>query len=227
MPSPIGHAIAGVAVSWTAQAIAPGLMRRHEAARLPDLKVGPTYDRIGPTYDRAHDRKLGPTYIQRHALTLACVALAVLPDIDLLYMPIHRRMTHSVGAVVVVFIVATGVTGWVTRRFGRHALAIGCVCAAACASHLLMDWLSLDAQLPYGIQALWPFSNQWYIAPRAIFPGTERRELFAAWSQAANARAFMWEVGIMGPIAAAAAAMRMYRSRGRTSARDGPPRPSA
>ena len=215
MPSPIGHAIAGVAVSWAAQAIAPGLR-----VMAPDSKVGPTDPRVP-------DLQVGPTYLRRHALTFACVALAVLPDIDLLYMPVHRRMTHSVGAVLVVFIVATAVTGWVTRRFGARAVAIGLVCAAAVASHVVMDWLSLDAQLPYGVQALWPFSDQWYIAPRAIFPGTERREPFAAWSQAANARAVVWEVGVMGPIAVAAGAMRRYRSRGRTSARDDQPRPSA
>jgi len=219
MPSPIGHAIAGVAVSWVAQALAPGL-RAIRTGVTPDLEVRPPY---GP----APDRKVGPTYIRRHALTFTCVALAVLPDIDLLFMPIHRRMTHSIGAVLVVLIVATAVTGWVTRHFGARTLAIGVVCAAACASHMLMDWLSLDAQLPYGIQALWPFNDQWYIAPRAIFPGTERREPLSAWSQTANARALIWEVGIMGPIAATAGAMRRYRSRGRTSVRDGRPRPSA
>ena len=221
MPSPIGHAIAGVAVSWAAQAMAPGLRRPEltlgdgRTAPRPDLEVGPTYV------------PYVPTYVRRHALTLTCVALAVLPDADLLYMPIHRRMTHSVGAVLLVFIVATAVTGWVTRTWGSRAIGVGLVCAAACASHVLMDWLSLDAQPPYGVQALWPFSDQWYIAPRAIFPGTERREPLAAWSQTANARAFMWEIGLVGPIAAAAGVMRRYRSRGRTSVRADQPPPSA
>jgi membrane-bound metal-dependent hydrolase YbcI (DUF457 family) len=219
MPSPIGHAIAGVALSWAAQGIAPRLTPDLTSLR-QDLGGPPEQQRkpsVGPA----------PTFVRKHALTLTCVALAVLPDIDLLYMPLHRRMTHSVGAVLVVFIVATAVTGWVTRRFGTRAVAIGVVCAAAVASHVLMDWLSLDAQLPYGVQALWPFTDQWYIAPRAIFPGTERRELLAAWSQTANARAIVWEVGVMTPIAAAAGIMRRYRSRGPTSVRDDQRRPSA
>src|SRR5678815_1122307 len=104
MPSPIGHAIAGAAVSWMAQAMAPGL-RATEADLEPahpdltSLRQG-----FGDPPEQQRRRKVGPTYVRRHALTLACVAIAVLPDIDLLYMPIHRTITHSVGAVLFVFI---------------------------------------------------------------------------------------------------------------------------
>ena len=31
-------------------------------------------------------------------MTLSCVALAVLPDADLIYIPIQRTATHSIGA---------------------------------------------------------------------------------------------------------------------------------
>jgi membrane-bound metal-dependent hydrolase YbcI (DUF457 family) len=48
-------------------------------------------------------------------VTLSCVALAVLPDADLLYMPIHRTATHSIGATILVTILAIAVTGKVTR----------------------------------------------------------------------------------------------------------------
>jgi membrane-bound metal-dependent hydrolase YbcI (DUF457 family) len=209
MPSPIGHALAGIAVAWSAELISPRL--RSSPAVSPDLKLGPTYGkRIAPAY----------------RLTLLCATLAVLPDIDLFDMPLHRSVTHSVGAVLTVFIVATGVTGWVTRRLGKTAWLMGGVCAAAWGSHLVMDWLGLDARPPYGIQALWPFSDRWFIAPFGIFPGTERREPFSAWSQTANFRAVVWEVGIIGPIVAVLAVMRTRRTHVRSSVPDARPRPS-
>ena len=91
-------------------------------------------------------------------LTLVCIALAVLPDIDLLYPPMHRTATHSVGAVVLVTIIAAGVTGWVT---GRINWRIALVCAAAYASHILTDWLGTDRNYaPYGIQMFWPFGKR-------------------------------------------------------------------
>jgi hypothetical protein len=48
-------------------------------------------------------------------VTLSCVALAVLPDADLIYIPIQRTATHSIGATILVTILAIAVTGKVTR----------------------------------------------------------------------------------------------------------------
>jgi len=87
MPSPIGHALAGLTVAWV---------------------FGP------PAAVPAHPssgwlRRLPP-------LTVACAAAAVLPDLDLVSYPFHRTATHSVGMSVLVFIVTAGVTRWVTGR---------------------------------------------------------------------------------------------------------------
>jgi membrane-bound metal-dependent hydrolase YbcI (DUF457 family) len=123
--------------------------------------------------------------------------LAALPDLDLLYPPIHRAFTHSAGAVILITIVGAAVTGWVTRR---RAIGFGALCGAAWASHLLLDWLGVDPNPPFGIKAWWPFSGQWFIAARQIFPGTERRHLFTAAALATNLYAVAIETVMLAPI---------------------------
>ena len=82
-----------------------------------------------------------------------------------MYLPIHRTVTHSVGAVALTMIIAAAVTGWVTRRVKVKVgtrlkyLGVAVICAAAYGSHLLLDWLGADRKAAYGIQALWPFSH--------------------------------------------------------------------
>jgi membrane-bound metal-dependent hydrolase YbcI (DUF457 family) len=46
-------------------------------------------------------------------LILACAVAAALPDIDLLYLPAHRTVTHSLPVGILVTIIAAVVTGWV------------------------------------------------------------------------------------------------------------------
>jgi len=192
MPSPFGHALAGAAVAWVSE----------------------------PTSTRTLERRPSTG-----ALTAVCAVLAALPDADLLLPGAHRTFTHSIFAVIVVTIVAAGVTRWVTRkerhvgpvgqagRVGRaahvNAWRIALICGAAYGSHLLLDLLGDDPNLPSGIQLLWP-SQRWFILPITIFPGTERRHIFSAASILINLKAFGVELIVMGPIAAAAA---WYRRR--------------
>jgi membrane-bound metal-dependent hydrolase YbcI (DUF457 family) len=156
MPSPIGHALAGVAIAWT-----------------------------------------GAPRMNRHHLTLAAAGLAALPDIDLLFPGTHRTVSHSVGAVVVITIIAAIVTGKVTRHGAPRIVA---VCAAAYASHLLLDWLAVDPFFPYGIQALWPFSDRFYISGWDIFRSTARVGIFTAPAIMMNLKALAQEVAILGPL---------------------------
>ncbi len=155
MPSPIGHALGGIAVVWTAQ----------------------------PRADRR--------------LILAATILAALPDLDLVHADWHRAVTHSVGAVALVTIITAAVTGWVT---GRVAWRVVLVCGAAWASHLLLDWLAADTFAPYGIRALWPFDDGWYISGLDIFRQTARRHLFTTASLVQNAKAIAQEIAILGPV---------------------------
>jgi len=92
MPSPIAHALGGVAVAWVA-----------------DLLPGRLSEPYAPREHHAASSRV--------ALTCAC--LAVFPDLDLLLPIAHRTVTHSVTAVAVVgllMIIATGVTGKVTTK---------------------------------------------------------------------------------------------------------------
>ena len=162
MPSPIGHALGGVAVAWSAE-------------WLPN--PGKPLRRVSPR------------------LTLICAALAAAPDLDLFDVAMHRTVTHSIGAVILVTIVAAGVTGWVTRRIDWR---VAFICGAAYASHLLLDWLGHDPYPPHGIQALWPFSHQWFISPVEIFRG--RNATIRCQYAIVTVKAVAQEIAILGPI---------------------------
>jgi hypothetical protein len=163
-------------------------------------------------------RLLGP-------LSLACLAVAVLPDIDLLFYRWHRTVTHSVGATLLVMIIAAAVTGKVTGRISwRVVLVVG----AAHASHILLDWLGVDRFPPRGLQALWPFSHTWYISDWDVFLPTERRHALSAASILVNARAVVREVGSVGPLAIVAwLVTRRRKSRAPTFVQAGRRPPSA
>ena len=184
MPSPVGHLIAGAAVAWTADAIAPARDTR------PPAQEATALDRAGGL------------------LTVACAALAALPDIDLLTGG-HRTMTHSIGATILVAAIAA----IVGRAFGRSALRIGLVCGLAYGSHVLLDWLAVDIWGPRGIRALWPFSDAWYISGWDVFLQTERRHMFSVDTMMINLRAVAREIEILVPIAALAWYARRARTR--------------
>jgi inner membrane protein len=142
--------------------------------------------------------------------------LAALPDLDLIYPPIHRALTHSLGSVILVAIMGAGVTGWVTRR---RAIGFGTLCGLAWASHLLLDWLGVDPNPPAGIKALWPFSDGWFISGLHLFPGTERRQLFTITAVATNLRAVASETIVLAPVVFALWMIRSRLPRGPRGAR--------
>jgi membrane-bound metal-dependent hydrolase YbcI (DUF457 family) len=127
-------------------------------------------------------------------LVVTCAALGGLPDADLLIRGTHRTASHSVAAVAAILIVAAAVTGRVTRW--RTALA----CAAAYASHLLLDWLGVDRYPPAGIQLLWPWSDAWYISGWNIFNQTLRQQVFTAPVMRQNMLAIAQELAILLPL---------------------------
>jgi membrane-bound metal-dependent hydrolase YbcI (DUF457 family) len=203
MPSPVGHALAGVAVALVGE-------RNRNLQR--------------------------PLQFLTQPATLLCIALATLPDADLLVRGFHRTVTHSLGATALVTIVAIVVTAWVTRSgrgslvAGRGSLVVGrgasevgrrmvwvviLMCAAAHGSHLLTDWLGADYSTPSGIQLLWPFSDRYFRSGWDIFPQIERRRIFSAASIAINVKALTYEVLIMGTIVIA---LWFWRARSRSGA---------
>jgi inner membrane protein len=173
MPSPVGHALAGIAVAWGAE-LFPG--------RRPSKAPGQGASAHSTT---------------GHGLVLTCAALASAPDLDLLLDGWHRSATHSF---VSVFVVAT-VAGLIAASARQPALRIASACAVAWASHMLLDWLAVDPSAPRGIQALWPFSDRRFISDWDIFPGTERENIFSAASMRVNATALVTELALMMPVA--------------------------
>jgi membrane-bound metal-dependent hydrolase YbcI (DUF457 family) len=181
MPSPIGHALGGLAVAWAADLI-PGDRGWRGAPRSASW-----YQRAG------------------NGLTATCTILATTPDLDLLFTR-HRTYTHSAGAVIVVGLIAA-FASIVLRRAKpanerRHTLRISLMCAAAYASHILFDWLGVDLYPPPGLQVLWPFDSGWYISGFDLFRQTRREHLFTWPVVELNLLAIAQEAAMLVPIAA-------------------------
>ena len=179
MPSPFGHSLAGLAVAWAA-----------------DLLPGERTWRAAPATASGY-RRAG------NGLTVACAVLAMAPDLDLAFTR-HRTYTHSVGAVVVVGLIAFAIADWRTRlaEAPKARRRIALMCAAAYASHLLLDWLGVDLYPPLGLQVLWPFDSGWYISGLDWFRQTRREQLFTWPVVEQNLLAIAQELAILVPIAA-------------------------
>lgn len=163
MPTPLAHALAGMAIAWSAESI-----------RRTPLGSG-----------------------ARVPLAVTCGALAMFPDLDLMYPPVHRMMTHSAAAVVLAGISA----GFIMRRSSRDAAwAVPIVCGLAYASHLALDWIGGDTKLPAGIQLLWPFHDTWFISSWGVFRATDLGGFFTVPVMVSNSMAVLRELLILGPI---------------------------
>ncbi len=171
MPSPIGHALAGIAAAWTVDLI-------------PGDRAWRTVPGTGTSYQRAGG-----------GLTLTCAALGAAPDLDLAFIT-HRTVTHSIGAVCFVALFAAALAANARRPIARVAL----MCAAAYGSHLLLDWLGTDRYPPLGIQLMWPINHEWYISGVDLFRQTARQRVFTHGPLMVNVRAIVQEVAILGPI---------------------------
>jgi inner membrane protein len=187
MPSPVGHFIGGVAAGW--------------------LIAG------APRTTQVRHRVTNPA-LWREAIVFG--TLGVLPDLDLLY-GAHRTATHSVGAAFTVGVLAA-IVWWLRRGtgkvFGIGAWRFASACAAACASHALLDWLGHDTSAPFGIMALWPFSTTYYESGLHLFPAISRR-YHQGWTFIEqNVRAVGLEVAILAPILLLMLVFRRRFSRG-------------
>lgn len=135
MATPIGHMLAGFAVS-----------------------------RLIPAEARA----------EATTLTLLCVGVAIIPDLDVLPglvlgMPVlfHGGMSHSLTAALIVSTIAALLfPSTHLKRWQIFAL-----CFSAYGSHLLLDFFNRDGREPFGIPLLWPFVDQTFIAPFPILIG--------------------------------------------------------
>jgi len=126
---------------------------------------------------------LRPAGPHRLGLLAGAVVLANAPDLD--FVPgllvgrpdaFHRGVTHTLGAAVLVTVAAWAIARWrggggTGPREGAGAPAPprpgwwAALAAAAYGSHLLVDWVTVDAVPPVGIQMLWPLTASWLHAP--------------------------------------------------------------
>lgn len=172
MPSPLGHALGGLAAGWLiAGAPAP-----------------PATGRATRATPRTREPEARPWVTTwRGAALLA--TLAMLPDVDLLF-GVHSMYTHSVGAALIVFLAAVALTP-------THRVVTGLACAAAYGSHVLLDWMGNDTTPPIGVMALWPFSSVYYESDLHWFMAITRRYwLPNFWTH--NLVAVAREVGTLG-----------------------------
>jgi inner membrane protein len=127
-------------------------------------------------------------------IAAAAAIAGMSPDLDLLYGR-HSAETHSVGAAAI-----AGLLAWMYLRARRlpHAGAIGAMIALAVASHPLLDWVGTDNTPPFGIMALWPFTNDYYVssAPDIFMAVSRRYWLPEFWVY--NLRVLAQELAILG-----------------------------
>ena len=116
---------------------------------------------------------LRPAGRHEMALLATAVVAANLPDADFLpglaighATAFHRGFTHTLAAAIVATAVVWVIAKW-GRRWGRarRPAALASVAGAAYLTHLLLDWMTVDAVPPPGIQLFWPFSDAWMHAP--------------------------------------------------------------
>ena len=151
MATPIGHALAGYAVSrWHAE----------EPLSLSLLKQPLS--------------KILQAMVQPFSWTVYCVFMATAPDLDLIPgilqgQPIlyHSGISHSFGfgiGISLLMAVMLQRFGWSFKRTFLMGLL-------AYSTHLFLDPLGPDGREPYGIPLLWPLSSQTFISPIPLLPG--------------------------------------------------------
>jgi inner membrane protein len=186
MPSPVGHLVAGVAIAWAAEAL--------------------------PRHDR-HAAAPGGQTVLRSAVTplvVACAALALAPDLDILTAA-HRSWTHSVGAILLV----GGAAAVVARVRRLPVVLTALACASALGSHVLLDWLGHDQTAPIGVMALWPFSHAYLYSGIDLFADVSRRYWRPEEFFLGNALSVARELLILCPLAASAFWLRRRATRER------------
>lgn len=134
---------------------------------------------------------------KRHAvLPWLCIALANAPDLDfvpgiLQGAPVvyHQGVSHSL-----VFSAVIGASvALIAARIGKWQLSFSeafVLFFASYASHLLLDFFGPDGRLPYGIPLYWPFSDEHFISPITLFPGTRH-------ASSVSASVTDWIAGVM------------------------------
>ena len=178
MPTPIGHALGGIAVGYVVAAY-----RRRSGSS---------------------SRQFGIPWAGLGCSVLSLSTIAVLPDLDLLF-GMHRGMTHSVTAALLI-----GIVYGLFQRTDRFW--VGTAAFLAYGSHLVFDWCGVDTGPPSGVMAFWPVSENYYQSSFLIFHRVCRDYWdLACWEN--NVMALGWELAVLLPVTAIAVVLhRRYRN---------------
>ena len=79
----------------------------------------------------------------------------------------HHQFTHSLGVAVIAGVMAVAAAAWFRLQ---NAARFGVLVAAAFASHVVLDMLSIGKSPYNAVPLLWPITNQLYTLPPSIFP---------------------------------------------------------
>jgi inner membrane protein len=137
--------------------------------------------------------------------------LGNLPDLD--FLPgllsgfpnlYHHGIFHSLGAALIVSIAGGALVHWLWKRPCRDAAAILLLLYV---THLLLDYFAGDTKPPYGMPLFWPFSGDYFIAPRQLFLNIVRsqrsEDFFSSMVNRHNLDAVLREVMLLGGVALA------------------------
>lgn len=190
MPSPVGHALAGLAAGW---AVAPPCRSRRRG-----IGLGAVFALVAllPDLDLLTSVHRGPT----HGVGAAALAGAVAWG----WCAFAQSGTRSTGRPVV-----RGEGRAAAGAPWRFGLAIG----AAWGTHTLLDWLGADTSPPIGLMALWPFSRGYYASHLDLFLAVSRRY----WRPdfwPLNLHAVAREIVLLAPLAAAVVRFRRRTGNG-------------
>jgi inner membrane protein len=145
-----------------------------------------------------------------------CVLLSLLPDFDvvpglLLGDPrlFHRQGSHSVTAAVLVGLLIGCLARW-CRLNGRWWGIWG---GSLYLSHVILDTFVDDPSPPFGVQLLWPFSNDYFISSVTPLPRFDYFDPDVGFIQTMlsvhNLMAMIQEITVLAPFLAIA----WYRQR--------------
>lgn len=188
VPTPLGHALAGLTIAWTS-----------EAARR--VSISPR---------------------TRTALIVAGAGFAIAPDLDLVYPPIHRMMSHSITALIL----ATACAAIVAHRTNQdRPWLLTAVCGLAYASHLALDFVGGDTKEPAGMLLLWPFSDSWFSSSSPVFMPAVLRGFLKPRVLLWNTLSVLRELAILSPFAVGAWFLKIRLERSRNGAASTAPAP--
>jgi membrane-bound metal-dependent hydrolase YbcI (DUF457 family) len=116
----------------------------------------------------------------------------------------HHWATHSVLAAVVFVLLATPLASPLGAP-GRRAAILG----LAYASHLALDYVTVDLTVPRGIPLAWPVVREPYLAPFAVFADIHHGASWAKFVNWHNAAAVLAELVLVGLPVATFCALRL------------------